>query len=90
MSDRNELGDLIICPGQIYEDCAYHPCLCLGVEDGQVWGISLIDGSQPRCCDLRTCGVRILTLEEAWEIKCRGPADAEAKADYPPERRWWR
>jgi hypothetical protein len=90
MTERNEFGDLIISPGEIYEDCAYHPCLCLGTGDGQVWGISLIDGSQPRSCDLRMCGVRILTLEEAWEIKCHGPADAEAKAVYPSERRWWR
>jgi hypothetical protein len=90
MSQRNEFGDLIISPGEIYEDCAYHPCLCLGTEGGEVWGISLIDGSQPRSCDLRMRGVRILTPEEAWEIKCHGPADAEARADYPPERRWWR
>ena len=90
MSERNEFGDLIISPGEIYEDSAYHPCLCLGVEDGQVWGISLIDGSQPRSCDLRMSGVRLLTLQEAWGIKCHGPTDAEARADYPPEHRWWR
>ncbi len=35
-------------PGQIYEDCAYHPCLCIEATEHDVWGISLIDGSQPR------------------------------------------
>ena len=86
----DDLDDLIISPGELYEDCAYHPCLCVGTGEGMVWGISLIDGSQPRSCDLRMCGVRILTPEEAWEIKCHGPSDVEARADYPPEQRWWR
>lgn len=60
-------------PGDIYEDCAYHPCLCFGIgeEDGDitVWGISLIDGSQPRSCSLNHCGVNKMTLEEAWQRK---------------------
>ena len=59
--------------GDIYEDCDYHPCLCVGVDhegdDIAVWGISLIDGSQPRACSLSYCGVRKLTVSEAWEIK---------------------
>jgi hypothetical protein len=87
---KNHPDDLDIEPGQIYEDCAYHPCLCLGTVDGSVWGISLIDGTQPRSCDLRMCGVRILTPVEAWEIKLNGPSDLEAKSSYPVERRWWR
>ncbi len=90
MSQKDKFGFLIIQPGQIYEDCAYHPCLCLGTDEGEVWGISLIDGSQPRSCDLRMCGVRILTLEEAWEIKKNGPADPEARDEYPTADRWWR
>ena len=90
MEKYDESGDLIISPGEIYEDCSYHPCLCLGTGNGEVWGISLIDGSYPRSCDLRMCGVRILTLEEAWEIKRNGPTDAEVKADYSVESRWWR
>jgi hypothetical protein len=38
---------------------------------------------------LRVCGVRILTPEEAWDIQCHGPADADVRADYPQDRRWW-
>jgi hypothetical protein len=60
-------------PGDIYEDCAYHPYVCFGIgeEDGDimVWGISLIDGSQPRSCRLNHCGVHKMTLEEAWQRK---------------------
>ena len=90
MSDVDENGDLIISHGQIYEDCAYHPCLCVGTGEGQVWGISLIDGSQPRGCDLRMCGVRILSIDEAWQIKIHGPTDPEVRAKFAAERRWWR
>jgi hypothetical protein len=89
MEDRDDSDGLVIAPGEIYEDCAFHPCLCMGSGNGEVWGISLIDGSQPRSCDLRVCGVRILTPEEAWDIKCHGPADADVRADYPQDRRWW-
>lgn len=58
-------------PGDIYEDCAEHPCLCIGVseEDDEIWGISLIDGSYPRACSLAHCGVEKLTPQEAWDRK---------------------
>jgi hypothetical protein len=60
-------------PGDLYEDCAYHPCLCVGVSvaDDEIWGISLIDGSYPRSCSLNHCDVRKVGVEEAWEIKQR-------------------
>jgi hypothetical protein len=72
-------GDDGIAPGDIYEDVFFHPCLCIGVEDGAAWGISLIDGSQPRTVDLGVSGVRKLTVQQAWEWKQRGP-EAIAKA----------
>jgi hypothetical protein len=60
-------------PGDLYEDCAQHPCLCVGVNvaNDEIWGISLIDGSCPRSCSLAHCGVRKLGVGEAWEIKQR-------------------
>jgi hypothetical protein len=58
-----------IAPGDIYEDTFLHPCLCVGISDGFAWGISLIDGSQPRSCDLVMSGIRKLSLAEAWEMK---------------------
>jgi hypothetical protein len=50
----------LIKPGDIYEDSAFHPCLCVSVDvnEGIVWGISLIDGSHPRTCDLFLSGIR--------------------------------
>lgn len=45
-------GQEAISPGDIYEDVFFHPCLCIGVEQGAAWGISLIEGSQPRTVDL--------------------------------------
>jgi hypothetical protein len=52
-------------PGDFFEDCAYHLCLCIGSRDGEVEGISLMDGSFPRQCGVPHCGVRKLTPEEA-------------------------
>lgn len=57
-------------PGMIYEDCSFHPCLCTNVgADGEVNGISLIDGSAPRGCDLHHCGVEVLTVTDVLEIR---------------------
>lgn len=55
--------------GDLYEDASFHPCLCMGIDDGFVWGVSLIDGSHPRSCDLMMSGIRKLTPAEAWSIK---------------------
>ena len=41
-------------PGDFFEDCAYHPCLCFSIGPGTVQGISLVDGSFPRDCMRRT------------------------------------
>jgi len=76
--------------GDFFEDCAYHPCLCIAVggdcdEDG-VEGISLVDGSGPRCCSERHCGLRLLTVEEAIHWKFHGPADQKLKL----KDRWWK
>jgi len=86
---REQLG---LSVGDIYEDCSYHPVLCVSVdyENDDISGISLIDGTHPRSCSLRHCGVRKLTVEEAWEIRLNGPADVNVREKISPERRWWR
>lgn len=57
-------------PGMIYEDCSFHPCLCTYVgEDGEVNGISLIDGTAPRGCDLYYCDVIVLSVEDVLAIR---------------------
>jgi hypothetical protein len=78
-------------PGDLFEDCAYHPVLCLGVDykTDEVWGVSLIDGSYPRACSMLHCGVRRLTAKEAWQIKMKGPPDSEARQRIKPDHRWW-
>jgi hypothetical protein len=74
-------GDIV--PGDLFEDCRYHPCLCYDVGDppsDSVFGISLIDGSTWQC-SIAKCRVRKLTLAETWRWKSEGPPDE----DLPPE-----
>jgi len=57
--------------GLIYEDCFFHPVLCtyLSVEEDEMRGISLIDGSGPRGCSLLHCGPVPLSVADAVWIK---------------------
>jgi hypothetical protein len=79
-------GELV--PGDLFEDCRYHPCLCIegGSADDPsgVYGISLVDGS-PCGCSISHCGLRKLTVEEVVRWKYQGPADVEVPAGH----RWW-
>lgn len=72
-------------PGEIYEDCFYHPCVCTSVDDDEIQGISLVDGSYPRSCSIEHCAPRKLTVEEALRWKMSGPEDIQ----LAPEFRWW-
>jgi hypothetical protein len=62
-------------PGDLFEDCRYHPCLCYDIsDDGDgIFGISLVDGSTWQC-SIAGCRVRKLTPAEAWRWKSEGPA----------------
>lgn len=71
--------------GEYYENCAYHPCVCIHVEEGAISGISLVDGTYPKCCGVPGCGVRKLTLHEALHWKFYGPIDVDIEDEY----RWW-
>ena len=86
-TDVRTPGDLR--PGDIYEDCAYHPCVCVAVgvadEPDVVIGISLVDGTYPRTCSIDHCGVRLLTPSEAWHWRRYGPADVVLASKH----RWW-
>jgi hypothetical protein len=55
-------GDIL--PGDLYEDCSFHPVLCTHNDGETLNGISLIDGSGPRSCDLRYCGVIKLEISD--------------------------
>lgn len=73
-------------PGEFYEDSFYHPCVCVGIKNGIVWGISLIDGTFPRQERIDMTDVRKLTLAEVWRWKLQGPDDVgEIKSEF----RWW-
>jgi hypothetical protein len=57
--------------GEFYEDCRYHPMLCVQPsppDDDELVGISLIDGAIGACSEDH-CGVVRLTTEEAIERK---------------------
>ena len=79
-------------PGEFYEDCSYHPCVCVGssLEHDEIWGISLIDGTHPRSCSFRHCGVRKLTIAEVWEWRSQGPPEVRDDPSFPSDRKWWR
>jgi len=76
-------------PGEYYEDCSCHPCLCTWSEDSEISGISLIDGSEPRSCDIEHCGVTRLTFRQALRWKFFGPPGLVVRARIPQDKRWW-
>lgn len=55
--------------GDIYLDCDNHPVLCTEVDGDDVAGISLIDGSRPRSCSIKHCGVERLKFKRAVELR---------------------
>jgi hypothetical protein len=63
--------DRLFVIGGIYEDCAYHPCLCTEVDEDEreLTGISLIDGSLPRSCSIEHCGPEVLSVGQAALIR---------------------
>ena len=85
-------AELDLSPGDLYEDCSFHPVVCVEVdyERDEIFGVSLIDGSYMRSCSLRFCGVRKLTIEEAWSIRRYGPPDSQDRDRIPSEKQWWR
>lgn len=74
-------------PGDIIEDCRYHPCVVLDVnqddlgDDDEIHMRSLITGSTGYC-SAQYCGVRLISQGElaAWEEY--GPRSGEALVAY--------
>jgi hypothetical protein len=60
-------------PGEIYEDCSFHPVLCLYNDGDQIHGVSLIDASAPRACSIGHCAVVKLSVDDV----------IAARADWP-------
>ena len=76
-------GDIEV--GDYYEDCAYHPCVCIRVDDDDLYGISLVDGSAGRQCSKTHCGVVKISFKRACELRFYGPDNV----DIDPKHRWW-
>ncbi|MEJ3651490.1 hypothetical protein WEH80_00590 [Actinomycetes bacterium KLBMP 9759] len=78
-------------PGDIYEDCAFHPVLCTYIsEDDEIRGISLIDATTPRACSLGHCGVIKLSIADVIAARADWPTyltrrKAEFEADQASE-----
>jgi hypothetical protein len=65
--------------GEFYEDCRYHPMLCIKPaqdDDDELIGVSLINGMTGSCSEAH-CGVVPMTVEEAIERKVDWNAFAE-------------
>lgn len=76
------VDDRLFVVGGIYEDCAYHPCLCTEVDEDErdLTGISLIDGSLPRSCSIDHCGPEVLSVGQAVLI-CRNFEEFRARRE---------
>jgi hypothetical protein len=80
-------------PGDIYEDCAFHPVLCTVIDGDDIQGISLIDATAPRACTIGHCGVIKLSIADVIAARADWPAyrarreaevDAEVEAQSRP------
>jgi hypothetical protein len=81
---RNRPGR--ISPGDIYEDCSFHPVLCTHNDGDQIQGISLIDASMPRACSVGFCAVVELSIDDVIAARADWPAYlARRKAEFERE-----
>lgn len=72
-----------ISPGDIYEDCSFHPVLRTFNDGDQIEGISLIDASMPRACSVALCGVIKLSIDDVVAARTDWPAYLDrGKAEF--------
>jgi len=74
--------------GDIYEDCAYHPCVATEADKRKdsLRGISIIDGSGPRGCSFRHCAPLKITIKQA--VKRRKNWENFRKTGGDPLKFW--
>lgn len=53
--------------GDFYEDCRYHPMVCIENDDGDLSGVSLVSGGIGSC-SIGHCGVVRLTYQQAYDL----------------------
>lgn len=54
--------------GDLYTDCSGFPLKCTLSKGDDLEGISLIDGSGPRCCSRYNCGPEKISEEKANQL----------------------
>lgn len=64
-------------PGDFYEDCSYHPVVCTQNDRGDLYGISLIDGTGPRGCSAFHCGPIKMTVSQVLYVKKNWKPDGD-------------
>jgi len=75
-------------PGDIYEDCSFHPVLCTFNDGDQIQGISLIDATAPRACSIGHCAVIKLTIADVLAARADWPTYlARRKAEFEAQSR---
>ena len=79
-------------PGDIYEDCSYHPVLCTSNDGDQIQGISLIDATAPRACSIGFCAVIKLSIDDVITARADWPtylarrtSESSAGSHPPPD-----
>ena len=73
--------------GDFYEDCHYHPMLCLSAEGDKLVGVSLITGGVGVCSE-HDCAAVPMTAEEAADRREHWDEYAEDLVDRPEAIHW--
>jgi hypothetical protein len=73
--------------GQFYEDCHYHPMLCLSADGDKLVGVSLVTGGMGVCSE-HDCAAVPMTLEEAIDRKLHWEEIAEDLQERPEAIHW--
>lgn len=68
----SRLNSKSIRPGDIYENCNYHPMACVENNYGELTGVSLIDG-RVGCCSMFHCGPFKMSLDDGIKIAREWP-----------------
>lgn len=63
----SRLNKNAILPGDLYENCNYHPMVCVENNYGDIYGVSMIDGSILGCSTFHCGPVRYKSLTEAQD-----------------------
>ncbi len=77
--------------GDLYMDCAYHPCIATfaSIKKDDFEGISLIDGSGPRCCSWKHCGITKIKIKTAMFVRNNWSEFISPTKEFMIKNGWW-